>query len=254
MKYLNAGKSTHVIINDLHKPFEDQQAVSVAEKLIQHIQPDYLHYNGDIVDFYQISKFDKKPWKIADMQSDLDNVAAMFKYHASIFNKTKLYFHVGNHEDRLRRYLWSVAKELSQLRCLELPELLGLKDYGIEMLDYDEGALINDCFLVMHGDLVRKNSGYTARAMMEKHGGCGICGHTHRGGSHYQRDRFGEWGWWENFCLCDLSPDYVQNPNWQQGITVVQFTTNRFFVEQIPIIDGKCLYGGKIFEADKESK
>ncbi len=250
MQKLNAGNSVHCFWQDFHKPFEDKNAISVAEKLIKDIQPDYIHDLGDIIDFYAISKFDKKPWLVANMQSELDLVAAMFKYHATIFNRSKIIYHLGNHEDRLRRYLWSIAKELSQLRCLELPSLLNLKELGIDVIDYEDGVLINDLFLAVHGNIVRKNSGYTARGMMEKHGGSGIAGHSHRLGSHYKRDRFGEYGWWENGCLCDLDPDYVQQPDWQQGISVAEFLNGRFFVEQIPIIKGKCVYGGKVFEAD----
>lgn len=254
MKLLNVGNSVHFFWQDFHKQFDDKSAVNVAEKLAKHIQPTYIHYLGDIIDFYAISKFDKKPWLIANMQSELDIVAYMFQYHASIFNKSKSIYHLGNHEDRLRRYLWSIAKELSQLRCLELPALLGLDKLGIEMVDYEEGTLINNLFMAVHGNIVRKNSSYTARGMMEKHGGSGIAGHSHRLGSHFKRNRFGEYGWWENGCLCDLNPDYVQQPDWQQGVSVVEFLNGRFFVEQIPIIKGKCVYGGKLFEADNLKK
>ena len=82
----------------------------------------------------------------------------------------------------------------------------------------------------------------------EKHGGCGITGHCHRGGSFLKTDRFGVWGWWEGFCLCHLNPDWIKNPNWQQGITLVHFIGKRFWVEAIPIIDHELMYGGKIYK------
>jgi predicted phosphodiesterase len=250
LRKLDAGNSVHCVWNDFHKPYEDTVALRVAEKLIKHIQPDYIHYNGDIIDFYPISKFDKKPRMVAEIQKELDDVQAMLQYHSNIFKKAKKFYLLGNHEDRLRRYLWSVAKELSELRCLEIGELLDLDKFDIRMIDYEEGLLVNDSFLIIHGNIVRKNSGYTARGLMEKHGGCGICGHTHRGGSHYHRDRFGERGWWENWCLCTLNPDYIQFPDWQQGISIIQFIGKQFFVEQLPIIDGKCVYGGKLYTSD----
>lgn len=251
---LVAGNSVHVVWNDFHRPYHDPLAMNVAEQLVKYIQPDYIHYNGDIIDFYPISKFDKKPWKKTELQSELDNVQAMFKYHSVIFPKTEKFYLIGNHEDRLRKYLWTKAEELSQLRCLELEELLNLNEYGITMVDYEEGIFINELFYVIHGDLIRKYSSYTARGMMEKHGGSGVMGHTHRGGVHYHRNRFGEFGWWENYCLCDLNPDYIQYPDWQQGISVIQFIKDRFFISQIPIIHGKAIYGGKLFEVEKRIK
>ncbi len=250
MQTLNAGKSVHFVWNDFHRPYHDAKAVKCAEAIASYVQPDYIHYNGDIIDFYALSKFDKKPRKIADLQNDLDDIDSMFRYHRTLFKKAKMYYHLGNHEDRLRRYLWTVAKELSELRCLELPELLGLNRYEINMVDYEEGLKINDTFVIQHGDIVSAHSSYTAKRMYEKHGGCGIHGHTHRGGVHYKNDYEKLKGWWENWCLCDLNPDYVKNPNWQQGISIIYFSESKqFFVEPVPIIEGKAIYGGKIFEA-----
>ncbi len=250
MQKLSAGKSTHVVWNDAHKPYHDPLALRCAEKLICYIKPDYLHYDGDWIDFYTLSKFDKRPTKIADLQNDLNDLKATFHYHRTIFKNTEFFYELGNHDDRLRRYLWSIAKELSELDALQIQNLLSFKEYDIHMVEYEEGLKINDIFVVQHGDIVSQESSYTAKRLFAKHGGNGICGHTHRGGAYYKKDYEGLHGWWENFCLCDLNPDYTKNPNWQQGVTVIDFGEGKqFLVEQIPIIDGKCIYGGKVIEA-----
>ena len=48
-------------------------------------------------------------------------------------------------------------------------------------------------------------------------------------------------------CLCSLDPDWVSNPNWQQGFSLVHFTKDRFWVEQLQIINRKFMYGGRVF-------
>jgi len=153
----------------------------------------------------------------------------------------------GNHEDRLRKYLWSNSRALSSLRCLKVEKLFDLQEYDIEHIGYEEGLLINGVFVVTHGDMIRAHAGYTARGMFDKHGGCGMCGHSHRWGSSPKTNRFGVWGWWENGCLCSLHPDWKQNPDWQQAFSLVHFTKSRFWVEQIQVINRRFMYGGKVW-------
>ena len=239
---------TFAIINDTQHPYQDAVAMRLMEHLLQDIELDYLIYAGDTNDFYQISKFDKNPKRADDLQKDVGTTRVMLERHNNIFPNTKKKWLDGNHENRLQKFLWTSAPALASLGCLTIPELFHLDDYGIDYLPYEQGLMINEVFLVLHGDIASIHSGYTAKRMYEKHGGCGICGHCHRGGVFYKRDRFGTWGWWENFCLCHLNPDYVKNPNWVQGFSLVHFVGKRFWVEQIPIIDGSLMYGGRIYK------
>lgn len=87
--------------------------------------------------------------------------------------------------------------------------------------------------------MVRKFSGYTARGELEKHDSSGISGHTHRGGVYYYKTPERYLAWFESFCLCDLNPEYVQEPNWQQGFLYGYVEKDSFAVTPIPIVDGK---------------
>jgi hypothetical protein len=181
------------------------------------------------------------------MQEDLDSTTAMFYQHRNILPNAIMILIEGNHEDRLRRFLWSSAVQLASLRALQLEQLFRLDEYEISHVPYEEGLMVNDIFLIIHGDIASLHSGYTAKRMHEKHGGCGICGHCHKGGSFYKRDRFGIWGWWEGFCLCDLNPDWIKNPNWMQGLSLIHFKGKRFWVEQLPVVEHIFMYGGKLY-------
>jgi hypothetical protein len=242
-----AEPKTVAIVQDLHVPYHDATALALVEGFLGEIQPDYLLYPGDVYDFYAISDFDKNPNRLGKMQEELDITKMILERHNALLPKTIKKLLLGNHEDRLRRFLWTKAPELATLRCLTIEELLGLKNLDIELIAYEQGLMINDVFLVLHGNIASIHSGYTAKRMYEKHGGCGICGHCHRLGSYYKRDRFGIWGWWENGCICHLNPDWIKNPNWVQGFSLVHFQDDRFWVEQVPIIKGKFMYGGRIY-------
>lgn len=240
-------KGTSLVFCDPHIPFHDQRVIHEVELFMQELQPDLMLYLGDIGDFYGLSKFDKNPKKADKLQEDLTSVGAMFKRHRALVPNARMIDEDGNHEDRLRRHLWGKDPALASLDCMTVEGLYKLKESGVEHVDYEEGVLINGVFMASHGDLIRAHSAYTAKGMSDKHGGSGIHGHTHRLGSYYKRNRFGIYGWWENGCLCDLNPDYVTNPNWQQGFSLVHFTKDRFWVEQCQIINRKFMYGGKVY-------
>ncbi len=242
------GLATAAILGDTHCPYQDNEVVAAVEKFLEDSQPDYIVYNGDINDFYQVSSFSKDPSRLAHLQDDIDITTAMFKRHREIVPDAEIIFIEGTHENRWYKYLQDKAPAVSQLRGTTIPALYDLEKLGITYVPFERGVLVNGTFLILHGDYASIHSSYTAKHHFEQSGGSGICNHTHRGGSYYKRDRFGVYGWWENFCLCRLDPDWIQNPNWQQGFSMVTFSdTGRFFVEQVPIIDGQFIYGGKVY-------
>lgn len=68
---------------------------------------------------------------------------------------------------------------------------------------------------------------------------------------HYRTDVHGVKVWVENGCLCSLNPEYIIGmPNWQQGLTIGYWVADnhRFVVEQLPIIEGKIFYQGRMLQ------
>lgn len=245
---LREGIQTIAVVGDQHFPYHDKKTLEIIDNFLEELQPNYLVYNGDIDDFYQVSVFAKDPSRIGSLQSDINLAKRMFKKHKRILPNTQKIMNGGTHEYRFEKFMWSNAEELSSLSCLSIPELYELDKYHIKYIPFEQGLLINKIFLVLHGNIASVSSAYTAKRQFEKNGGCGMCNHTHRGGSFYKKDRFGTWGWWENFCTCSLYPDWIKNPNWQQGFSLIHFTDHkRFFVEQIPVIDHVFIYGGRVY-------
>jgi predicted phosphodiesterase len=243
---------TWVILNDIQYPFADTKVMRLVTGFIGDLKPQGVILNGDIVDCYSLSDFDKSPLSRASLSQEIRCAQGLMKALKAVPQKIWI---GGNHEDRLRRHVWAKPALLSGLdkksrervvSALDFPEVFGLGEHGFSWLPY--GGVHNlGKLMVTHGSMVSKHSGQTARMHLERYGKSVLIGHTHRGGVHYKRDVSGVHAAYENFCLCRLDPEYVKYPNWQQGFAVVHVNPkNGFFhVTQLPILPGnRIMYGG----------
>lgn len=231
-----------VIANDFHGPFRDKKTCNMLFNFIDREKPDKIILNGDVVDFYSISKFIKDPARKEDLQDELNDCYNLLWEFRDVAPTTEIIFIEGNHEARLQKYLRSNAHALATLDALKLERLLGFDDLKIE---YEKDGLWLGDLWVYHGALVRGKSGFTAHAELFKNGCSGISGHTHRDSKAAVRQRGGQLCWWENFCMCDLNPEYVKGiADWSQGWSMVTIKGRRPCVEQISVVGGKYIYRG----------
>jgi predicted phosphodiesterase len=238
------GKKVKVVqINDLHIPYHDKKTIEVFIKFLKDVKVDKLVIAGDLLDFYELSTFDKDPMRKFSIQDEIDQcyeVLKEFKLYCP-----EIHFIKGNHEDRLRRFLWK-NPSLASIKVLELSKLLNLDTLGIEYHDFE---YIFRKFRFTHGSIVRQESGASARAELMKYGSSMSSGHTHRLGSYLKTDARGTVAAYEGGCMCDLNPEYIQGvPNWTQGFLVFDFDGDRFFCQVVPILDHKFIYGEKKYQ------
>lgn len=231
---------------DEHFPFQDEKARAVALKIVSDFNPDLLISGSDGVDFYAISNFDKNPERAKlGLQAEINAWRKGQLEWKDAAPHAKRRFIPGNHEDRLRRYLWR-HPEIASLDAMSLPKVLDLDSLGIEYSNEDYGSYEivvapprggNGQLIIKHGKFVRKGSGQSARAELENE--CYsisiLTGHTHRGGSYFASTRAGVVQAHECFCLCRLDPEYVAHPDWQQGIILAEVGKTLLNVKLIPI-------------------
>lgn len=252
---------TSIHYGDVHFPFEDASALSILEQIIAFTRPDLVACHGDLVDAYPISSF-AKSLKYHSLGDEIALAKSHLKRIRKLAPKARLMLFEGNHEDRLSRTISSMASKPEALAILGLPSvsealswpsLLNLREMGWEW--HDKRYVLFDKMILKHGTKVSKWSAYTARSEWEKYAKSGISGHTHRRGVFEHRDHNGVHGWWEHGCLCELNPDYVEDPDWQQGFLVVTWSEDRknFAVEEVRIHDGTTVFRGKVFEANANS-
>jgi hypothetical protein len=200
--------------------------------------------NGDVSDFFQLSRFNTGLERLDRLQEELDVGNAIRRAIRRAAPNAHLVETEGNHDSRIRTYVARHARALTSLSALEPAQLF---DYGeLEIEAYGAaGFRLRPDFLVKHGSIVRKGAGTTAKAELLGAGISGVSGHTHRLATH----RVGDYvprQWTEQGCLCRVDPDYVVGvPDWTQGLAVGEFSTrsSAFVVHEVPFIEGRLRLG-----------
>ena len=62
----------HVVISDLHIPYQDRPVVRLLLRFLAEQQPYAIHILGDLIDFYAISRFERDPVRATGLQAELD--------------------------------------------------------------------------------------------------------------------------------------------------------------------------------------
>lgn len=252
---------TAFLYGDSHHPFQDERALAVVRSIAEDSQPDVLVHMGDLVDCYSISAFDRNPERMQSLQQEIDSARSHLLHMREAVPAARFVLLEGNHEDRLRRLIWKLegpARMLTSLRAfqeaLSWPNLLQLGGLGIEFYPYGREqtrANILPKFILKHGNVVRKWSGWTAKAEWERYGKSGASGHTHRKGVFYHKKHDGNTVWIEVGCTCDLDQEYAPDPDWQQGCALIHFNkaTGAFAIEDVYIHNGNAMWRQKEYTA-----
>lgn len=209
-----------VSLSDTQYPFVDEPLLSAVHEFIKDWQPNDLIYNGDILDYYEISDFDKRPGTRFGIDDEEEWARQFMDLHARLVPGVKQFFIEGNHEERLTRATWREAGKFAS-HVKTLPQVLGLKERGIEHVPYGKHVEYLG-FVFTHGNFVSADSAMTARRHMALYRSSGVNGHTHRLGSFSKTDmNRRSHTWLEQGCLCRLDLEYVKaHPDWQQGFLI----------------------------------
>lgn len=256
-----------VVLSDIHVPFHDPAAVELAVKITQWIDPHVVVLNGDIVDFYGISKFPSRPLRRFCFHIELHAAHTFLRMLREAISTQYVVYLAGNHEERLRSYLWMKAKELAEVEALRVPALLKLESLGIEYLETLEEPKSFDEYIaaqvrvgklfITHGHAIRSsgNTVNVARTVFLKTMVPLLIGHWHRT-QHYEQTSYdgSTSGCWVAGCLCYPRPHYDAGRIWGQGIAVITATQNQFRPEVVSFFrqQGKlhAIVQGTHFEVD----
>jgi predicted phosphodiesterase len=239
---------TWVVLNDLQIPFHDKPVLDLVLNFVNYLQPHGVVLNGDVVDCYDISAYTRDPLHRANLNTEV-KLAGQLMSRLAKCTKERWWLG-GNHEDRLRRYVWQNAPQLGLLPDTTFPSLFKIAEHGFQWKPWG-GSVKLGRLIVTHGFVVRVHSAYSAKAHFDRLGSSVIVGHTHRLGVYYNTNSSGTHASFENGCLCKLTGlGYSQFPNWQQGFSVVHVGEGGFFnVVPVPILNRKVFfYGGEKWE------
>lgn len=239
-----------VVLGDLHCPFVDQAAFKVCLQVIQLIGPKAVVINGDAVDNYALSRFDKDPERVTSLGVDLDVGRQCLREIRGAAPESALFYTEGNHEARLSKVKCRIP-ELSCLPELTIPALLRFKELGITWVGERDLLTFGD-WVILHGSNVNAKGGYTGQRMIDRYGCSGVSNHVHRL-AQVSRTVYGRaMTWIENGHLCDPAKmEYGSLFDWQQGFSVLRRGGREaeVYPELVQIKDGQAWYHGQLFTA-----
>ncbi|MHC1576733.1 MAG: hypothetical protein ACXQTE_05205 [Methanosarcinaceae archaeon] len=240
---------TDFIISDLHVPFQDPEALKLMLKMQQHFRPTNVIMDGDMLDAIQLSKFSKDPQEPESFKANVVELCIILRKMQKYSN---LIYIEGNHEARLQRYINDRAPDLAGLISIEGLIKSHLGD-TIEYIRTTPGESMmtwgaEDDLLIGHFAKVSKHTCYTVKLLVEKYMTNVVQAHTHRLGQYALRGYDHTFRGFESGCLCNLDPDYVAKPNWQQGFLVYSSVQGRWNIESVTIHDGAANFRGKIWK------
>lgn len=210
------------IISDVHVPYHSEIAVAAAVGFLKHQNLAGLLLNGDIADFYAISRYMKDPTQ-RDFKGELEAVRDFIQWIRSEFQGIPIVYKLGNHEERWTHWLWQHAAEISDDPRMSLVAWLDLDKHGVELVE-DQRPVMLGQLPVFHGHELPRGMAApvnVARGVWMRMKGTGMVGHHHRTSNHAESDwRHKETANWSVGCLCDLTPEYARVNAWNHGFAV----------------------------------
>lgn len=242
-----------VSLSDLQLPFVDEPLLEAVYTFIEDYKPHDVILNGDIIDAYEISDFDKRPERLFNLGTELEMARDLLvKIRRYAAKDARIWWVDGNHEERMQRAIWRRAADFSFL-VKDLPQAIGLDQLAAGYVPYGKHIEYLG-FVFTHGNFVSAYSAYTAKRHMERYRSSGANGHTHRLGSYSVTDMHGRsHTWYEQGALCRKDLDYVRGvANWQQGFLVGTVAGGALHPQLVHVVEtdaGRGFYaGGKYYQ------
>lgn len=211
------------ILSDVHVPYHSETAVAAAVGHLKAVGIDALLLNGDVADFYSISRWEKDPSK-RDFKGELEACRQFLAWIRQEFSGIPIVYKVGNHEERWQHYIWQHAPELSEDRLMSLQAWFRLDELQIETVDNKRPVMLGK-LPVLHGHELPKGLASpvnVARGAFMRTLSTVLVGHSHRTSAHAETDLWHrEIFCWSTGCLADLTPDYARINKYNHGFAVV---------------------------------
>ena len=240
--HLPAKLDNILLISDLHIPYHDIKALTVAIDYGKKNNINCIFINGDLIDFYQISRFTNVERK-RSVADELETAKQVLDVLNTEFPNIPIYLLKGNHDNRLEMYLATKAPELLDVEEFQLKFLLEAEKHNLEVIN-DTTLVKIGKLAVTHGHLLLRGvfaPVNAARGSFLRAKASVVIGHVHKVSTHSETTINGKViTCYSTGCLCELSPSY--NPfgnNYSHGFAHVKVHPNgHYSVKNIQLIDG----------------
>lgn len=240
--YVPSRFKNWLILSDLHFPYHNIRAITESLNYGIAKNIDAILINGDAMDCHLLSKFNPDPRK----RSMKDELASLSDFFDVLLKIAPLYYKLGNHEERLEKYLIIKAPELLDIAEFELDNLLHCRERGITVIKDQKIVYIGN-LPVVHGHELKLASVSVnpARSLFLKTKKTALCGHLHRTSQHNETTLDSKLiSTWSTGHLGEMHPKYARINNWNHGCARVEVDTEGDF----EVINLR-LQGNKLFRS-----
>jgi hypothetical protein len=232
-----------LLISDLHIPYHNIEAVTIALDYGKKEKVNTIFINGDLIDCHMVSRFEHDVKK-RSIKQEFDATRDFLKQLRKAFPKASIYWLKGNHCIRWEKFLLAKVREIWDDDYFYLEERLQLNEVNVKILD-DKVLVKAGKLSITHGHHIVKgvftpvnpSRGAFLRAKQSL-----IVGHLHRPSHHPETDLDGNIiSCWSTGCLCELRADYSPLVgNTMHGFAHIQIEDNEdYTVKNYSIINGK---------------
>ena len=242
---------------DLHIPYYDKGALLKAVEYGKKRDVDTILLGGDFMDFYGISFWCKDPNKRKILNEIKDGLKVIL-FLRETFPKAKIVYKIGNHEERLKRYVQAKAPELieSEPKTVEidpiladvkivqsLPDIINSYNLGVDVVDDKRIVKVGKYLNIIHGHEFCGGISIPvnpARTLYLKGKEIALCGHFHQTSQHVVTTIGGKnISCWSVGCMCEIHPEYRPINEWNHGFAFIERDGDMFEVENKRIINDK---------------
>lgn len=236
-------QSRVLIISDLHFPYQNNKAITLALDYGKSKKVDCILINGDLIDFANISRHEKD-FRARSIAEEFDAVRLFLKTLRLHFPKSKIVYKLGNHCERWEKFLYAKAPEIFDVNDFQLEILLKLGELKIDIVKNKRPIKLGK-LTALHGhELAGGGAGGVnpSRATFLKTIDNVIVGHYHKTSQHTEATLSGDIISVNSVgCLCDLNPAYmpINRHNLGFAYCAVNIKTGEYHLENLKIIKDK---------------
>lgn len=232
------------VFGDVHLPYHSLSALTAYLQWLEPQNPETLLINGDLNDFHGLSRFEKNP-KARNLAEERASTLQFFEVLRKMFPKARIIIKLGNHDERLEKYLNVKAPELLDLEEIEYENLFKLANYGIELVGQKRIIRAGGLSIIHGHEYPTPVIGpvNAARGLFLRAKDSALVNHHHQVSEHTESTIKGEMiTCWSLGCLCELHPAYAPINKWSHGGAIVELDKDgNYEVANKRILHGKVM-------------
>lgn len=211
-------------LSDVHIPYHSKRELILALEFGKELGCDGVLLKGDAVDFYMISSFCHDP-RMTPLNKEIKIARKIFDVINELIQPKAFVWKLGNHEDRLEKFVMSRTPELLGIEGLTIEDMFKVKEHGIEVVPATD-PIQHKALTLIHGNEYK--GGFIApvnpaRGMFLKATACVASAHNHKTSEHTEQTIRGEiFTCWSTGCLCELHPKYSPLNKWNHGFSILE--------------------------------